>query len=159
MYAKPPFGGPAQVLRYLGRYTHRVAISNNRLVSMREGKVVFFWKDYKQDSAKKIMTLNAAEFIRRFLLHILPQGFQHIRSYGFMGNRYRKMKLALCRRLLGTPDPVAAPSSPMKDYRDRYERLTGHSLRDCPICGRGQMVCIETFPVGSLPRPPPARAS
>jgi hypothetical protein len=159
VYAKPPFGGPAQVLRYLGRYTHRVAISNNRLVSMREGKVVFLWKDYKQDSAKKIMTLDAAEFIRRFLLHILPQGFQHIRSYGFMGNRYRKMKLALCRRLLGTPDPVAAPSSPMKDYRDRYERLTGHSLRDCPICGRGQMVCIETFPVGSLPRPPPARAS
>ena len=156
VYAKPPFGGPAQVLNYLGRYTHRVAISNNRLLRMDEGKVSFLWKDYKHDSAKRTMTLDADEFIRRFLLHVLPHGYHHIRHYGFLGNRYRETKLALCRRLIGGPPPAAAESNPSEDYRDRYERLTGKSLRDCPLCGRGHMVTIETIPVGShLPVPAP----
>ena len=156
VYAKPPFGGPAQVLNYLGRYTHRVAISNNRLLRMDEGKVSFLWKDYKHDSAKRTMTLDADEFIRRFLLHVLPHGYHHIRHYGFLGNRYRETKLALCRRLIGGPPPAAAESNPSEDYRDRYERLTGKSLRDCPLCGRGHMVTIETIPVGShVPVPAP----
>jgi hypothetical protein len=159
VYAKPPFGGAQQVLHYLGRYTHRVAISNNRLVSMQDGQVTFRWKDYKQGATQKTMTLTAEEFIRRFLLHILPDGLQHIRHYGFLANRYRETRLALCRQLLDIPRPPAGESSDKEDYRDRYERLTGKSLRDCPLCGKGHMVCIETFPVGSLPRAPPPDTS
>ena len=155
VYAKPPFGGAVRVLDYLGRYTHRVAISNNRLLSMNHGKVTFLWKDYKQAATKKTMTLAADEFIRRFLLHILPAGFKHIRSYGFLANRCREAKIATCRRLLSEPIPTIEESSEREDYRDRYEQLTGKSLRDCPICGKGHMVCIETFPFGSLPRAPP----
>ena len=154
VYAKPPFGGPRQVLAYLGRYTHRVAISNNRLLSMDDGQVAFLWKDYKQGATPRTMTLAAEEFIRRFLLHILPEGFQRIRHYGFLANRCRETKLATCRQLLHAPSPTAEKPSGREDYRDRYERLTGKSLRDCPICGRGHMVCVETFPVGSIPRAP-----
>jgi Putative transposase len=159
VYAKPPFGGAQHVLHYLARYTHRVAISNNRLLSMHDGQVTFLWKDYKQGATQKTMTLTAEEFIRRFLLHILPDGLQHIRHYGFLANRYRETRLALCRQLLDTPRPQPGESSDKKDYRDRYERLTGKSLRDCPLCGKGHMVCIETFPVGSLPRAPPPDTS
>jgi hypothetical protein len=159
VYAKRPFGGPAQVLNYLGRYTHRVAISNNRLLSVDNGNVTFLWKDYKHGAAKRPMTLAAPEFMRRFLLHVLPAGFQHIRSYGFLGNRYRESNLALCRQLLGMSTPTAEVADPPSDYRDLYERLTGKSLRDCPVCGRGHMLCIETFPAASLPRPPPLDSS
>ena len=101
VYAKPPFAGAEQVLEYVGRYTHRVAIANNRIVDIEDGKVRFRWKDYRNESRQKVMTLDAGEFIRRFLVHVLPEGFQRIRYYGFMGNRYRKQKLALCRELLG----------------------------------------------------------
>ena len=97
VYAKPPFGGPAQVLHYLGRYTHRVAISNNRLLSIEDGKVTFHWKDYRHHDQPKAMTLEAEEFIRRFLLHVLPGGFQRIRHYGFLSHCHRKDKLSLCR--------------------------------------------------------------
>jgi len=159
VYAKRPFGGPAQVLNYLGRYTHRVAISNNRLLSLDNANVTFLWKDYKHDAVKRTMVLDASEFIRRFLLHVLPPGFQHLRSYGFLGNRYRDTKLALCRRLLGMPTSTAKASDPNQDYRDRYQQLTGKSLRDCPNCGRGHMLCIETFTAASLPRAPPSDSS
>ena len=159
VYAKAPFGGPAQVLRYLGRYTHRVAISNNRLLGLEDGRVRFLWKDYKHEGAKRVMDLAAEEFIRRFLLHVLPEGFQHIRSYGFLANRYRETKIALCRTLLGTPKPACDELTETLDYRDRYEQLTGISLRDCPACGRGHMVCIESFPAGSFPRAAPPDTS
>jgi Putative transposase len=159
VYAKPPFGGAQQVLTYLGRYTHRVAISNNRLLNMDDAQVTFLWKDYKHGAAQRPMTLQAEEFIRRFLLHILPEGFKHIRSFGFLANRCREAKLATCRRLIGIPIPPVEESSEREDYRDRYERLTGKSLRDCPICARGHMVCIETFLVGSLPRTLPPDTS
>lgn len=152
VYAKAPFGGPDQVLRYLGRYTHRLAISNNRLLSLENGRVSFVWKDYRHDSAQRVMNLAAEEFIRRFLLHVLPDGFQHIRSYGLLANRYREAKIARCRQLLGTPTPTGEAPAEKLDYRERFERLTGHSLRDCPICGRGHMVCVGTFPAGALPR-------
>jgi hypothetical protein len=158
-YAKRPFGSAEHVLRYLGRYTHRVAISNNRLISMDNGQVSFLWRDYKQGASKKTMTLQAEEFIRRFLLHVLPEGFKHIRSYGFLANRCRETKLAACRRLLNQPLPPVEQSNQHEDYRDRYERLTGNSLRDCPNCGKGRMLCIETFPVGSPPRAPPLDTS
>ena len=155
VYAKPPFGGPQQVLEYLGRYTHRVAISNNRLIGFADGKVSFHWKDYRRESRKKVMYLGAREFIRRFLLHVLPNGFQRIRHYGFLANRYRAVKLARCRQLLAAPEPAVKHLDAPSDYRDRYEQLTGKSLSDCPKCGCGHMVCIETFPPGSLPRGPP----
>ena len=105
VYAKPPFGGAHHVLDYLARYTHRVAISNNRLLSFSDGRVSFLWKDYQHGAAKKTMTLAADEFIRRFLLHVPPAGFQHIRHYGFLANRYRETKLAHCRQLLHQPPP------------------------------------------------------
>jgi hypothetical protein len=157
VYAKPPFGGPERVLEYLGRYTHRVAISNSRLLDFVDGKVTFKWKDYRHESRQKIMALDAQEFLRRFLLHVLPSGFQRIRHYGLLANRQREAKLTYCRELLQAPAP-SAPEEPA-DYRDRYQRLTGVSLRDCPHCGRGQMVCIETFLPSKLPRAPPRTAS
>jgi Putative transposase/Transposase zinc-binding domain len=155
VYAKPPFGDARHVLDYLGRYTHRVAISNNRLVSFDDGHVTFRWKDYKRPVATKTMTLEADEFIRRFLLHVLPAGFKHIRSYGLLANRHRAASLATSRRLLGIVAPAHETPDAMEDYRDRYQRLTGRSLRDCPVCGNGHMVCIETFLSGALPRAPP----
>jgi hypothetical protein len=103
VYAKRPFAGPEQVLDYVGRYTHRVAISNNRLLGIADGQVSFRYKDYRHDAQPKTMSLEAAEFIRRFLLHVLPAGFQRIRYYGLLGNRHRKEKLARCRHLLGMP--------------------------------------------------------
>jgi putative transposase/transposase-like zinc-binding protein len=150
VYAKAPFAGPQQVLDYVGRYTHRVAISNNRLLNMEEGQVSFRWKDYRDGDAQKTMTLTAAEFIRRFLLHVLPLGLQRIRYYGFLGNRYRHEKIERCRQLLqmkiAAPAPLdpatSTPANPT-DYRDRHEALTGVSLRECPVCHRGHMVVTE----------------
>jgi len=135
-----------------------VAISNNRLVNFSDGRVTFLWKDYQHGAAKKTMTLAAHEFIRRFLLHVPPEGFQHIRHYGFLANRYRETKLARCRQLLHQPAPVVEPSAPLVDYRDQYQKLTGQSLRDCPRCSRGHMLVIDTFPV-ALPRARPPDTS
>jgi hypothetical protein len=153
VYAKRPFAGPAQVLDYVGRYTHRVAISNSRLVSMDNGKVRFRWKDYRDGDRQKTMTLEAGEFIRRFLIHVLPDGFHRIRYYGFLGNCHRARKLAQCRKLLAMAPAASADLS--ADYRDRYETLTGMSLRQCPHCLTGTMVvigCIER-PRLCLPAP------
>jgi hypothetical protein len=148
VYAKPPFAGPEQVLDYVGRYTHRVAISNNRLLDIDNDQIRFRWKDYRQSDQIKTMTLSAGEFIRRFLLHVLPNGFRRIRYYGFLGNRHREERLALCRRLLGmqVAEPDTAGSSLETDYLDRYEDLTGRSLRQCPQCGRGSMVVVQILP-------------
>jgi hypothetical protein len=143
VYAKRPFAGPEQVLDYVGRYTHRVAISNNRLLDIAEGKVSFRYKDYRHDAQQKTMTLEAEEFIRRFLLHVLPEGFQRIRYYGFLANRYREHKLARCRKLLDMPASEPPASELSKDYRDRYEQLTGSSLLECPVCHQGRMLVIE----------------
>ncbi len=133
VYAGPPFGGPEQVLAYLGRYTHRVAIANSRLAKVDDGQVAFRWKDYRHHDKAKVMTLAADEFIRRFLLHTLPDGFHRIRHYGFLANGCRAAKLALCRRLLAAPTPNPVP--PAADYREQYRRLTGRSLDVCPCCG------------------------
>ena len=157
VYAKPPFGGPEQVLHYLGRYTHRVAISNNRLLDIDHGKVTFRWKDYRHHDQQKTMTLEAEEFIRRFLLHVLPNGFQRIRHYDFLANRYRQAKLALCRRLLGVASTITGvvQQQDKPDYRDLYQELTGKSLRDCPVCHRGQMVVIAVLPASGRAPPLP----
>jgi hypothetical protein len=146
VYAKRPFAGPEQVLDYVGRYTHRVAISNNRLLDIAEGKVTFRYKDYRHGAEQKTMTLQAEEFIRRFLLHVLPEGFQRIRYYGFLANRYRAQKLARCRVLLGMPAAEPATSEASKDYSERYEELTGSSLWQCPVCHKGRMLVIEILP-------------
>jgi hypothetical protein len=111
VYAKPPFGGPQHVLHYLARYTHRVAISNHRIVNFTDGQVTFRWKDYAHGSKQKLMTVTAEEFLRRFLLHVLPHGFVRIRFFGFLANRRRKALLPLCHQLLqmaapGSPDPI-----------------------------------------------------
>jgi hypothetical protein len=148
VYAKAPFAGPEQVLDYVGRYTHRVAISNNRLLDIDNDQIRFRWKDYRHGDQVKTMTLTSEEFIRRFLLHVLPNGFRRIRYYGFLGNRHREEKLALCRRLLGmqVAESATAESPPETDYLDRYEELTGRSLRQCPQCGRGSMVVVQILP-------------
>jgi Putative transposase len=149
VYAKRPFAGAEQVLDYVGRYTHRVAISNNRLLNIAEGKVTFRYKDYRHDAQQKTMSLEVQEFIRRFLLHVLPEGFQRIRYYGFLANRYRGEKLTHCRQLLGMPDPQPPTLEPAKAYRERYEELTGRSLWECPVCHQGRMLVTQVLP----PRP------
>jgi hypothetical protein len=154
VYAKRPFAGPQQVLDYVGRYTHRVAISNNRLIDIEGEQVQFKWKDYRHGDQIKTMTLSAHEFIRRFLLHVMPNGFHRIRYYGFLGNRYRNKKLALCRRLLGMQTAEEAdPPKPEKEYHERYEELTGRSLRQCPHCLQGQMVKVAILPRAPLTSP------
>ena len=148
VYAKPPFGGPEQVLKYLARYTHRVAISNRRLVAMEDGEVKFHWKDYAHGGVEKTMTLKATEFIRRFLLHILPAGFVRIRHYGFLANRVCQEKLALCRAALGVeavPLPLASESSAKP--KETAEGVPVANV--CPLCGKGRMVIVASF--GALP--------
>lgn len=142
VYAKPPFGGPARVLDYLGRYTHRVAISNDRLIAAEDGQVTFRYKDYRAGGRdkNKVMTLPEEEFIRRFLTHVLPPGFHKIRFFGLLANRHRKQQLALCRRLLQTPTQELLPQ-PIA-YRELYESLTGRSLQRCPECGANALVCV-----------------
>jgi hypothetical protein len=143
VYAKPPFGGPRQVLEYLGRYTHRVAISNQRLLSCERGQVSFNWKDYRQQQRPRDMTLSADEFIRRFLLHTLPDGFQRIRFGGFLANCHRRHKLALIGRLLAQPSAALLPLP--KDCAELLAVLTGHPVDECPYCRAGVMVRIEAL--------------
>jgi hypothetical protein len=152
VYAKRPFGGPAKVLEYLGRYTHRVAIANSRIVDMADGRVSFLWKDYRHHDKRKAMTLDADEFIRRFLLHVLPNGFHRIRHYGYLANGHRAAKLAQCRRLLAAPAPLEARV--VGDYRLRYLQLTGRSLVICPCCGGG-MINIAVMPPEKATRDAP----
>ena len=143
VYAKRPFAGPEQVLTYLSRYTHRVAISNRRLVACDENRVTFTWKDYVHDAAPKRMTLDAAEFIRRFLLHVLPDGFQRIRHYGFLANGHRRAKVALIRKLLTVifvaTSATAAYVEPAPGDAAEAKTLA------CPRCG-GAMIVVEILP-------------
>ncbi|MGC2654393.1 MAG: IS91 family transposase, partial [Mycobacterium sp.] len=150
VYAKPPFAGPEQVLGYLGRYTHRVALANTRLVGLDDGQVSFTWKDYRQGGTTKVMTLAADEFIRRFLQHTVPDGFHRIRHIGFLANRHRTRKLALCRELL-----VASPPEPRppRRWQDRLRDLTGQDIEACPCCG-GRMLTCGTIRPQPPPRPP-----
>lgn len=146
VYAKPPFGGPQHVLKYLARYTHRVAISNRRLTAMRDGKVTFRWKEYAKGNRKKTMTLDAAEFIRRFLLHVLPSGFMRIRHFGFLANRSRRTKLKRCRQHLGVADRTDAhdeEASSSAACDDKTNKPSQDAV--CPTCGTGRMVMVEVL--------------
>jgi hypothetical protein len=145
VHAKPPFGGPAQVLKYLARYTHRVAISNRRLLSKEDGRVTFEWKDYANGGKTSTMTLDAVEFIRRFLLHILPSGFVRIRQYGFLANRARGEKLAFCRKLLGSSTTVLDQAVVNRDEKEPIRR-------PCPVCKTGHMISVGIVPA-MRPRP------
>jgi len=148
VYAKPSFGGPKQVLAYLGRYTHCVAIANSRLVSMADGKVVFRWRDYRHGGKAKLMALDAHEFIRRFLLHTLPDGFHRIRHYGFLANGHRAAKLDLCRRLLNAP-PQESASPRVESDPD----IVISEARRCLCCG-GQMITLGIWRCGQVPPHP-----
>jgi hypothetical protein len=141
VYAKPPFGGPGQVLKYLARYTHRVAISNGRLVALQDGKVTFRWKDYAHDNKPGVMSLQATEFIRRFLMHVVPPGFVRIRYYGFMANRHRAENLRRCRQLLDERTAAAIEISP-KVPPPFEASAEGTGIR-CPVCGRGHLQVVE----------------
>jgi hypothetical protein len=146
VHAKPPWGGPATVLKYLARYTHKAAISNHRLVDLSDGRVSFGWKDYAHGGRQRTMTLDAIEFVRRFLMHVLPSGFVRIRHYGILANRHRQQKLARCRELLGaavTPDADANPPGPVASPG---HEATVTPTRVCPVCGAGRMVVIAELP-------------
>jgi len=149
VYAKPPFAGPAQVLEYLGRYTHRVALSNDRLLSLDDGQVRFRWKDYAHGNRLKTMTLPAEEFLRRFLLHVLPAGFVRIRHFGLFANRTRTAKLARCRQLLAVPP--APPPGPPEAVATLLQRLTGVDLTRCPVCRQGRLRVVAVFGPGARP--------
>jgi hypothetical protein len=144
VYAKPPFGGAEHVLHYLARYTHRVAISNHRLVAFSEGRVSFRWKDYAHGSKQKVMTVSADEFLRRFLIHVLPRGLVRIRHFGLFANRRRAISLTRCRELLGSPASGQQPE-PSSQLR-------------CPLCS-GSMLIIERMPLprGLCPAAAPQR--
>ena len=145
VYAKPPFGSPEHVLKYLARYTHRVAISNQRLLALENGQVTFRNKDYAHGNRKRIMTLEAVEFIRRFLLHTLPPNFMRIRHYGFLANRNRRQALPLCRTLLG----IDTERSENPGGRDHAPELSLQAApQRCPTCRQGHMAFIETIAAG-----------
>ena len=149
VYSKPPFGGPEQVLKYLARYTHRVAISNHRLIALENGEVTFQWKDYASEGKQKTMTLKAIEFIRRFLPHVLPAGFVRIRHFGFLANRVCREKLELCRALLGDVTPtVSVAAEPACEPKEAAEEEPAAHL--CPACGKGRMIIIEVLRATSV---------
>ncbi len=150
VYAKPPFAGAEEVLSYLGRYTHRVAIANHRLVRFERGEVRFRWRDYAHGNKVKVMTLTGEEFIRRFLLHTLPHRFVRIRHYGLLGNRCRHAKLARCRALLAQPEPEV-PEPVL--VAAMMLRLTGIDIHRCPYCHRGRLQVIMTL-APTAPRKP-----
>lgn len=157
VYSKPPFGSPEQVLAYLSRYTHRVAISNSRLVRLAEGQVTFTYKDYSDGDKVKEMTLPVEEFLRRFLLHILPERFVRIRYYGLLSTRTREEDLALCRQLLGVSQGSSAGEE--ESWRELLSRLTGKESTLCPHCEQGHLRWVKELSAerhrGGGQRPPP----
>jgi hypothetical protein len=144
VYAKKPFGSPQTVLDYLGRYTHRVALSNDRIVKVENGEVTLSYRDRKDGDRKKALPLEAHEFIRRFLLHVLPDGFMRVRHFGFLANRSKKQALAQCRRLLKI-DPALLQSQ-KESAKDLLLRITGFDLNRCPSCHNGTLIVVAELP-------------
>ena len=144
VYAKKPFGSPVHVLDYLGRYTHRVALSNDRILSAHNGEVTFSYRDRKNENRKKTMPLEAHEFIRRFLLHVIPKGFVRVRHFGFLANRSKSL-LSKCRQLLDLGP--ALPKLPQKSVHELMLELTGIDITRCPLCQKGTLVFLADLPV------------
>ena len=144
VYAKKPFAGPQQVLKYLGRYTHRIAISNYRIVDVRDDKVVFKWKDYRDGNKTKLMTLSTSEFLRRFLLHVIPRNFVRIRSYGLLSNRTKATMLGWCRALLNSRSADTQTATEQQDQRsdEPHSSSDDTPLFLCPKCRRGHMIAV-----------------
>jgi len=154
VYCKPSLRNPGKVMDYLGRYTHRVALSNDRLVKIEGNRVTFRWRDSADDNKIKWLTLEAFEFIRRFLLHVLPDQFVKIRYYGILSHRNRKGKLLQCRRLLGVWTDKESQKAPKETWEDLLTRITGIDPRVCPHCGKGKWVLRETLLPLYWERPP-----
>lgn len=144
-YCKPPFNGAEGVLQYLSRYTHRIAISNHRILKLQDGKVSFLWRDYSDGDKQKIMTLNAHEFIRRFLLHVLPDRFVKIRHYGMLANRKRKDNIALCRKCLGSCETETKDKDLPLTWQEHLLKVSGVDVTKCPVCKKGNMVMVEVL--------------
>lgn len=152
-YCKHPFGGPEQVINYLGRYTHRVAINNHRIKSIEGGKVTFSYKDYRDCNKTKEMTLEAGEFMRRFLLHVLPDNFYKIRYYGILSSRNKKTKLTQCMRILEVKESNAEETGASKNWKEILYELTGIDVMRCPECKQGRMILAETMMAGASRSP------
>jgi len=143
VYCKPPFDGAEGVLQYLGRYTHRIAISNNRILKIQDGSVSFLWRDYADGDKQKTMTLRADEFIRRFLLHVLPPRYVRIRHFGLLANRSRKENIALCRKLLGSCETLPKKEESPETWQDQLLRICGIDINSCPVCRTGTILSVE----------------
>jgi hypothetical protein len=142
VYCKPPFDGPQGVLQYLGRYTHRIAISNNRILNLRNGNVSFLWRDYTDNNRLKTMTLKADEFIRRFLLHVLPPRYVRIRHFGLLANRKRKDNIAACRKMIGDGQTATKQNIRKETWQEQLLRICGIDVTLCPVCQKGRMCRI-----------------
>jgi hypothetical protein len=152
VYAKPPMAGPQQVLRYLSRYTHRIAIGNERLVALQDGMVTFRYRDRRRGNATRLMTMAARDFVRRFLLHVLPRGFVRVRHFGLQANCRRRQLITHARQLLDQPAPPAASPPPRESWQDLFRRLTGQDPMRCPFCGEGTLQTVALIPA-SIPPP------
>ena len=153
VYCKPPFDGAEGVLKYLGRYTHRIAISNHRILSFNDKEVSFRWRDYADGDKQKVMALKADEFIRRFLLHVLPHRYVRIRHFGLLGNRRRKENIALCRRLLNVH--MTMPKERKEEtWQEQLLRTCGVDVTSCPVCKKGRMVTVDTLLPSRCNSPP-----
>ncbi len=152
VYCKPPFDGAEGVLQYLGRYTHRIAISNNRIISAEGGNVSFRWRDYSDGDKQKTMTLKVDEFIRRYLLHVLPNRYVRIRHFGLLANRRRKNNITLCRELLGTSK--ATTKETKETWQQQLLRITGIDVFTCPVCQKGRMFRVDELPPSRCNSPP-----
>ena len=148
IYCKPPFKTASCVVEYLGRYTHRVAISNNRIINIKDGNVTFKWRDYKDKNKWKLMMIPADEFIRRFLIHVLPPGFMKIKHYGLLANRNKSKKLALCKQLTNTIIISTGKVSTL----ELLQKITGRDLSKCPYCGsdKQRFMCLGKSPPAAI---------
>jgi hypothetical protein len=154
VYGKAPLAGPAQVLRYLGRYTHRIAIGNERLVALEEGRVTFRYRDRKRGNASRLLSLEAPAFVQRFLRHVLPSGFVRIRHFGLQANGCRSRLIARARQLLHAPAPPEPDPTEPESWQDLYRRLTGRDPARCPYCNLGTLRPVAQPPSDAHERGP-----
>jgi hypothetical protein len=154
VYCKPPFDGVNGVLQYLGRYTHRIAISNNRIIEAENKNVSFRWRDYADGDKQKVMTLQSDEFIRRFLLHVLPNRYVRIRHFGLLANRKRKDNISACREFLGNSQIVMKDKNLPETWQEQLLRICGIDVTTCPVCKKGKMRRIEVLPPRRCNDPP-----